>query len=190
MRDGGRVVSKNEHNPAVPTAFGHRGHTGDKEAKDGCVRSELPRNTGTLATESCVWTVATPHSWTPIKGPVPLTAISTAWTPPQPSQEEEGPCGAGSDFLKGPYSWQMLLESQDGTGWGGVCVCVCMCVYVRVHGPGYEPRLLSEAGQPEEPSTSQGLSFLVPKTEAACLDHRFLPEVTEQGKHVRVHVRE
>ena len=44
----------------------------------------------------------TPHSWTPIKGPVPLTAISTAWTPPQPSQEEEGPCGAGSDFLKGP----------------------------------------------------------------------------------------
>ena len=123
-------MSKNEHNPAVPTAFGHRGHTGDKEAKDGCVRSELPRNTGTLATESCVWMVATPHSWTPIKGPVPLTAISTAWTPPQPSQEEEGPCGAGSDFLKGPKSWQMLLESQDGTGWGCVCVCVCVCMYV------------------------------------------------------------
>ena len=51
-------MSKNEHNPAVPTAFGPRGHIGDKEAKDGCVHSELPRNTGTLATESCVWTVA------------------------------------------------------------------------------------------------------------------------------------
>ena len=83
----------------------------------------------------------------------------------------------------------MLLESQDLTEWG-VCVCVCVCVYVCVHGHGDEPRLLSAAGQPEEPSNSQGLRFIVPKTEAARLDHRFLPEVTEPGKHMRVHMRE
>lgn len=42
MGDGGIDVNKNEYNPAVPTAFGHRGHTGDKGAKDGCVHGELP----------------------------------------------------------------------------------------------------------------------------------------------------